>query len=226
MIRILLVGHIQSKKEYIMKTLNRESDIQVLGHAPMIKEAYPSLDHCQVILLYPEMADHGAVEFIHDLTATKPQIKSMVMNLPQSVPTIMRYIEAGAAGYGLAEDSPEKLVQKVRAISAGQSLICPEVTAALMRRLAELANYQRKLSLNSHNVAGLTEREREVLRLIGRDLSNHEIASQLFIQVGTVKRHVHNILRKLEVDSRYDAAAYIPVLKSQENRPASPPAYL
>ena len=93
-----------------------------------------------------------------------------------------------------------------------------------MNRVAELANWT-GTAVNTETLAELTQREREVLILLGKELSNYEISQELVIEVGTVKNHVHNILKKLDVRSRHDATAYLPVLQSQHHNNGVQPAY-
>lgn len=231
MIPILVVGKPDSSRDEEREAIiNGESDMKIIArvNADYLGQGVSSslMTRCQVTLIYSSLPNKGALEFVKRTRTQYPQVNTIIMDLPKSIPVIMPYIEAGAAGYVLQEDSAPDFLQKIRAVSQGQAIICPEVAAALIARLGELAILHRSFALNSHNLVELTSREREVLKLIGRDLSNHEIANRLYIQVGTVKRHVHNILRKLEVDSRYAAAAYLPILKSQENGRAYPPAYL
>lgn len=121
----------------------------------------------------------------------------------------------GASGYVLKDDSVEELLSHIRAVYNGEALNSPEIALALISRVNELS----QMFSGAGSVtepAGLTSREREVLQLIGRNLSNQEIADQLFIQVGTVKNHIHSILDKLNVSSRHDAAAYWAIIADGE----------
>lgn len=120
---------------------------------------------------------------------------------------VLRYIEEGAAGYVVEEDSLGDLVRKIRRVYANEFLVSPHIGGALIARLAELkrrVNSVRTMSAleSFHEPAELTPREWEILRLIEQGMSNQEIANSLVIEMGTVKNHVHNILRKLDVQSR------------------------
>jgi DNA-binding NarL/FixJ family response regulator len=118
-------------------------------------------------------------------------------------------VEAGAAGYVLQEDSVEKLLQKIRAAYNGEALVSPRIAARLMARLAELANMHTTIGVypseTMHRFAELTPLEREVLHLMSQGYSNQGIADRLIIECGTVKNHVHNILKKLEASNRQEA---------------------
>ncbi|MEJ2559624.1 MAG: response regulator transcription factor [Anaerolineae bacterium] len=121
---------------------------------------------------------------------------------------ILRYIEAGAAGYVLREDAVDDLLKNIRAVHSGEALASPEMTAALLAHIAELSELRPPNEYDSQEFADITPRESEVLDLIAEGLSNQEIANRLVIELGTVKNHVHSILQKLDVGSRQDAAMY------------------
>ena len=116
----------------------------------------------------------------------------------------------------MLKDVPvERLLDNVRAAHQDEALISPTIAAALMNQVAELAQISTQYTLDPQVVADLTAREREVLSLIGDGLTNQEIAERLFIEVGTVKNHVHNILKKLDVNSREEAASYLSLLDDE-----------
>jgi DNA-binding NarL/FixJ family response regulator len=137
------------------------------------------------------------------------------MGLHDEVPLILHYLEAGADGYILNKDSTWAFLQKIRAVYNGRPRICPEVTAALMERVMELSNGQ-PITKKDAALTELTGREREVLELVGCGLSNREIAQRLYIEVGTVKNHIHSILRKLNVETRHDATRFLPILYDRQ----------
>ncbi|MCA9873960.1 MAG: response regulator transcription factor, partial [Anaerolineales bacterium] len=120
------------------------------------------------------------------------------------------YIEAGAAGYILQNESVEEMMQKLVAAHEDRAIIAPTVAAALMERLSQLTNRQLPMSYieaRESQFGELTPREQEVLQLITQGCTNQEIANELVVECGTVKNHVHNILKKLEVNNRHEAAS-------------------
>jgi len=144
----------------------------------------------------------------------------LIIGLDDNPDVILRHIEAGAAGYILQDESIIDMVEKLHAASEEKAIISPSVAAAMMDRLAHLANLDTPLAyLEAREVQlnELTSREEEVLGLINEGLSNQEIADRLYIECGTVKNHVHKILKKLDVNNRQEAAY---VLQSN-HRPAS-----
>jgi two-component system nitrate/nitrite response regulator NarL len=135
-----------------------------------------------------------------------------VVQLAQAL-WLHRYVEAGANGYVLKDNSVDELLTRIRVAYREKALVSPKIVAALMSRVTEWAQLFADIEAGISESADLTPREREILELIGQGLTNQEIADSLFIEVGTVKNHVHNILQKLDVSSRQDAAAYLAVVK-------------
>ena len=128
---------------------------------------------------------------------------------------VLRYVEAGATGYVLKDDSFEDLIETVRAARDGKVFVSPQIAAALMERLSNLARLFSDVENSVTDPTDLTSRELEVLELIGRGRTNQQIAEELVIELGTVKNHVHNILDKLNVSSRGEAAAYLAIIKRE-----------
>jgi DNA-binding NarL/FixJ family response regulator len=143
---------------------------------------------------------HAAVRDIESLT---PASRVVALGVADVEADVLACAEAGVAGYVRREGSLEDLVVAVEGVARGEMLCSPELAGSLWRRVAVLSANQQVAS----NVADLTRREREVVRLIDHDLSNKEIARQLGIGVATVKNHVHNLLDKLHVNTRAQAAA-------------------
>jgi len=215
-IQMLVVSETQLICNVIKHVVENQKEMRVIGSTTHASDAlaYVAEERCNLVLIHSQLSKNGALSLIQTLCLSHPWLKTMVFDLPKSRQVILPYLEAGAAGYILREDSVEEMVTKIRAVHEGQPVICPEITAALMNRVAELADYRHGLAVNMHTLVDLTRREREVLELLAQDLSNREIAQELVIEVGTVKNHVHSILKKLDVRSRRDATAYLPVLQS------------
>jgi DNA-binding NarL/FixJ family response regulator len=206
-IRVLLVNEIPLVANVIAATLEDEEDIRVVGTATAAEQALTLAPKCDVALVSTRLPDSGALDLIPALTRTFPEVRVLALGLAESEAEILEYIEAGAFGYVLKDDSVDELLTNVRAAYRGEALVSPEIAAALMTRVSELAQVFAESAAVPESVE-LTPREREVLTLIRKDLSNQEIADQLVIEVGTVKNHVHSILKKLNVSSRQDAATF------------------
>lgn len=225
-IRVLVVSQSPLLCSVVEAVIESEADMQLVGRPATADVALAQMGRCNVILAQRQLLRNGTCCLLDTIVADYPDVKMLVMDLPRSEPEeIIRFIEQGAAGYVLREDSAEELLQKIRAVYKGRPRIDPQIAAALMARIAELANSRPQPLAFKHGLLELTEREREVLRLIARNFTNREIARHLVIEVGTVKNHVHSILKKLDVSSRQQAAAYVPALRWPDNG-YSVPGYL
>ena len=210
MIKILIVDEVRLMCNIVATTLEAEDDIAVTACATSVQEAFENLDGNDIILVSTTLPDDGALEIIRKTASSQMPAKVIALGLPNSVDHIMSYIQCGASGFVLREDPVDALLEEIRAVHAGKALVSPQFAAALMDRVAKLADYCQDADIDvSIEKADLSNRELEVLNLVSQGKSNQEIADRLFIQVGTVKNHVHNILSKLNVSSREEAAAYL-----------------
>lgn len=213
MIRVVLVNAIRILCHVTAAVLQNEPDIEIVGCATTMAEALDLARRCDVMVLSSLVPDDAAFRITHSIVQANLPVKILILGLAESKEEILRYIEAGAAGYVLQDDSVDDLLVKVRATYDGQALISPEIAALLMSRVSELAQVSAETGEPPDTAIELTAREREILQLIGQGLSNQEIAAQLVIEVGTVKNHVHNILEKLNVSSRRDAVRFLDQMK-------------
>jgi DNA-binding NarL/FixJ family response regulator len=215
MIRTLIVDEVRLMCNIVATTLQAEDDIEVTACATSVEEAFENLEGCDIILVSTTLPDDGALRIIQETARANLPAKVIAVGLPNSIDHIMSYTQCGAAGFVLRDDQVDALLDQIRAVHAGQALVSPDFAAALMERVAQLADYCQDAEVDvSYDLTDLTSRELEVLNHIGRGLSNQEIADRLFIQVGTAKNHVHNILKKLDVNSREEAASYLSRLSS------------
>lgn len=217
MIRILVVHQTRLISSIISSVLDEEEDITVLGQATGSDEALGRLqkEPCEIVLVAATLPENGALKITEAVAQMEKPPKVLVIGLPKSKNAILQYVAAGASGYVLQEVSTERLLDHIRAVYDGKAIISPDIAAALMNHISELAQISTQTDIDPSAYSELTPREREVLELIGEEYSNQQIADRLFIEVGTVKNHVHNILKKLDVSSRHEAAAYLPFVKDE-----------
>lgn len=218
MIKILIVHPTNLISSLLSSVLDDEKDIHVVGKASTREEALEQIEltQCNVVLVAATLADNGALELTKTVTEEHPEIKVLVIGLPESQRIILQYVMAGASGYVLQEVPVGHLFDNIRAVYEDKAIVSPAIAASFMKQISELAQISSRTNIDPSAYEELTPREREVLDLIGEGMSNQEIADQLYIEVGTVKNHVHNILRKLDVNSREDAAAHLPFIDQEQ----------
>jgi DNA-binding NarL/FixJ family response regulator len=205
MIRVLIVEEVRAICEIIATVLRAEPDIEVAGCATQLEEAIHGLGDCDVVVVNTGLNNEASIRMIRTLRKLAPRVKIVVMGLARSQHAILQCIEAGVAGYVLKDSPFEELLKNIRAAYNNEALVSPPIAAALMSYVAELVGFHPAGEQELCAPQNLTRREREVLSLVQQGLTNQEIAETLVIELGTVKNHVHNILRKLNVNSRRDA---------------------
>jgi DNA-binding NarL/FixJ family response regulator len=172
-----------------------------------------------VVCLDVQMPGVDGLEAARRITATDDPPAVLVLTTFDTDEYLFDALAAGASGFLLKNASPEKLIEAVRTVAAGDALLSPDVTRRVISRAttasvpvvaaaAEPATDRPQPEPGAAPVPGLTERETEVLRLLGRGLSNAEIARLLFVGDATVKTHVSNVLQKLGVRDRIQAVVW------------------
>jgi DNA-binding NarL/FixJ family response regulator len=185
---------------------NNQSDLQIAASVATKMQALALANQCDVILVSHGWED--ALDLVQAIGKAPGGPGVVVMGLPNIEALILRYLESGAAGCVREQDSLEQLVKAIRLAAAREAALTADMVPMLLRRVTTLAN-RRQLAERETGVKGdrnLTPREREILRLIAEGYGNREIARELTIELGTAKNHVHNILDKLKVKTRQDAA--------------------
>lgn len=218
MIRIFIVHPSRLICSLIVSVLSDEKDVHIVGYATETENALDRIDErfCNMVLVAAILPDEGALRLTEAIAEKSSAIKVMVIGVPESEDVILQYVIAGASGYVLQDVPVEHLLDNVRAVHDEKAIVSPELAFTLMSRVTELARISAQTELNPEAWEQLTPRELEVLQLIGKGKTNQEIADLLFIEVGTVKNHVHNILKKLEVSSREEAASYLPLMEEED----------
>lgn len=186
--------------------LKQESDIHVVGTTTSVDEAIKSASKCDIMLVDADLPNDGALTLSQEIGRKRPNTNILITGMEKTPQTILKYMEAGASGYILKEFTVEKLVEQIRLLPEGKAMADPEVIAGLIERLSELANLCGDQETLQRGLDSLSPREKEVLDLLSEGESNADISEELHIEVGTVKNHVHSILKKLGVSNRQQAA--------------------
>ena len=211
MIRIFIIAQNLLTCDTLATAIKADKTVHVVGQSTTVADALSRLEGCDLVLIEAAVPAQKILQLADEVHKYYPRLKTVLVGIDKPAPMLLDYFEAGISGYILADDTVETFIEKIKAVHQGKPVICPEMTAALMVRLAELSSLKSGLvsGVTKKRLATLTSREREILQLIARNLTNREIGEQLFIEIGTVKNHIHSILRKLNVHSRHDAAAYL-----------------
>jgi DNA-binding NarL/FixJ family response regulator len=219
MINVLLVNEIRLMSNVLSAALEDEPDIQVVDCATSVQEALEKAQRLEVdiVLTSTRLPEQGALRLVESMTTTDPSTDILVLGVTEKKERVLQFVEAGASGYVTKDSSVDDLIDAIRAIHQGKALASPKITAALMEQLSKYAQMFANLETGIVEEAGLTPRELDVLELLGKNYTNQQIAEALVIEVGTVKNHVHNILSKLNVSTRDEAATYLALIKSPKN---------
>jgi two-component system, NarL family, nitrate/nitrite response regulator NarL len=216
--RILVVDNVRFTADLIAATLLREPAVQAVDSALDVEQTRERLSaHSYDELLVNGALPDGAALALTRYTAEHyPQTHVLVYGLENLDTLVLSYCEAGAVGYLSSEDPAAKLVKAVQAAANGEAFTSPHIAKLLMHRLAELTALRSDMAMEPARYEELTARQKEVLHLIAQGLTNEEIADHLTVAIGTVKNHVHNVLDKLNLVSRQDAATYLSLVKAEQ----------
>jgi NarL family two-component system response regulator LiaR len=203
MIHVMVADDHAIVRKGICALLATEPDIEVVGEAQDGQEAISMAQRVQpeVILMDLVMPGLDGLEATRYISARQPDARILVLTSFAGDDKIFPAIRAGALGYLLKDSGPDELVQAIRQVYRGESSLHPSIARRLLREISEPTK-------QGPIPDSLTEREVEVLQLIAKGLSNREISDRLAISEATVRTHVSNILSKLNLCSRTQAALY------------------
>jgi DNA-binding NarL/FixJ family response regulator len=190
--------------------LERQPDLRVVGEAADGEEAVRLAKELKphVVVMDVRMPKMSGVEATRRIKQEVPEVAVLVLTAHDDDEYVFALLQAGANGYLLKTAEMEELVKAIRAVAAGQSALDPVVTGKVVAQFASGRSLPDVLANVKDEYEGLTEREMEILRLVGKGLTNKDIGQQLYISDRTVQAHLSNIFSKLGVNSRTEAVMY------------------
>jgi two-component system response regulator DevR len=202
-IRVFLLDDHEIVRRGIADLLEAEPELSVVGEAGTAAEALRRIPAVRpdVAVLDARLPDGSGIDVCRDIRSAHPEIRCLILTSYDDNDAIFAAVMAGASGYLLKEIRGNSLVDAIRQVADGKSLLDPGVTERLLTRLREGAPKDERL-------ASLTDREREILSLIADGLTNKQIGERLFLAEKTVKNYVSGLLAKLGMQRRTQAAVY------------------
>lgn len=203
-IRVLIADDHEVVRVGLRSLLDAVDDIQVVGEAASGVEAIERAEALQpdVVVMDVRMPEMGGIEACRAIRSANPNIKVIMLTSYSDDEAVFASLMAGAGGYVLKRIGTTQLVEGIRVVAGGGSMLDPKVTGRVLERLREGDEAE------DETVEVLTDQERRILDLIAQGFTNREIAERLFLSEKTVRNYVSNILGKLQVSNRTQAAAY------------------
>lgn len=203
-LKVLIVDDHDIVRKGLLMLISRHADLEVVGEAGTAAEALEKARDLSpdVVVLDIRLPDASGIEVCRDIRDQHPHTRVLMLTSYSDEEAIVGSIMAGASGYLLKEIRSQEIVSAIRRVGQGQSLLDPAVTASVLERIRKGPDGDDKWSQ-------LTDQERRILDLITQGRTNREIASQVNLSDKTVKNYVSNILGKLEVSRRSQAAAFM-----------------
>ncbi|WP_194827884.1 response regulator transcription factor [Nocardia sp. XZ_19_231] len=211
MIKVFLVDDHQIVRRGIKDLIDYEPDLDVIGEAGSVSQALARIPALRpdVVILDVRLPDGNGIELCRELLDQNADLRCLILTSFTDEQAMLDAILAGARGYVVKDIGTLELIEAIREVGAGKSLLDNRAAAALMAKLREEAGAK------TGPLSGLTDQERTLLDLLGEGLTNRQIASRMFLAEKTVKNYVSRLLTKLGVERRTQAA----VLVSKLNTP-------
>ena len=206
-VRLLITDDNRVVRHALAEMLRTEDAVQVVGTAALSDGA--ALEAIEAkrpeIILIPALGSR-TIELTHTITRRFADVRVVILGLKETPEVVTEAIEVGAVGYVPEDASVEEFLETIRLVAKGETRLAPRIAATLVVRLAALASGRRAAERAKNNK--LTPREIEILGLVADGLTNKEIAAQLHVEEQTIKNHIHNILERLNLRRRNQAAQY------------------
>ena len=206
-LRVLLVDDDELMRAGLRAVLSSDQSIRVVGEASSGRGAISAVGAYgpDLVLMDVRMPDLDGIAATREVLAASPEVRVLILTTFEEDEYIFGALHAGASGFLLKRTRPEELLTAIHTVAAGDSLLSPSVTR---RVITHMANQPVRNTRGGERLEELTTREREVLELVARGLSNSEIAGTLVIEESTVKTHVKRILMKLSLRDRIQAVIF------------------
>jgi len=210
-IKVFLLDDHEVVRRGVASLLDTEPDIQIIGEASTAQQALARIPALRpdVAVLDVRLPDGNGVAVCREIRSQMPQVACLMLTSFADDDALFDAVMAGAAGFVLKQIHGTDLVGAVRTVASGQSLLDPRSTARMMARLRDQASRKDPL-------AALSDQERRILELIGEGLTNRQIGERMYLAEKTVKNYVSNLLAKLDMQRRTQAAALAAQLKAEE----------
>ncbi len=202
-LKILIVDDHDIVRKGLAMLVSRQDDLSVVAEAGTVAEAVANAREFipDVVVMDIRLPDGSGIEACRDIRDENSDIKVLMLTSYSDEEAVMGSIMAGASGYLLKEIRSQEIVDAIRRVGAGQSLLDPSVTASVLERV--------RRGKEEDVMTQLTEQEQKILELIAEGQTNREIAGQIHLSDKTVKNYVSSILGKLDVSRRSQAAAFL-----------------
>ena len=214
-LKVMLVDDHEVVRQGLKALLEVESDISVIAEASSGREAVDmaKIYSPNVVVMDVRMPDGSGVEACRDIRDADSDIQVIMLTSYSDDEALFNSIMAGAAGFVLKQIRGRDLVEAIRTVGGGRSLLDPGVTKRVLERLRK-AKFEDK----DPKLARLSPQEERILDMIGEGLTNRQIAERIHLSDKTVKNYVSNILSKLEVARRAEAASYVARVRAESHR--------
>lgn len=212
-VRVFLLDDHEIVRRGLADLIALERDLEVVGEASTKAEALTRIAATRpdVAVLDVRLPDGSGVEVCRDARSDQPELRCLMLTSYSDDEALFDAIMAGASGYVLKEIRGTDLIDAIRQVAAGKSLLDPAATARVLDRLRAGEHPDERLE-------GLSEQERRILELIGEGLTNRQIGETIHLAEKTVKNYVSSILAKLGMERRTQAAAYVARMAAEQER--------
>jgi DNA-binding NarL/FixJ family response regulator len=218
MTRVLIAEDDDLMRAGLVELLSGEPDLEIVGEAATGRQAVERARRLgpDVVLMDVRMPDLDGIQATGELARAAPNARVLILTTFEQDDYVFGALRAGASGFLLKRTRPEELIAALHTVAAGDSLLSPSVTRRVIDRMAQqpLPELTAQAKLDE-----LTPRERQVLELIARGLSNREIATELFVEESTVRTHVKRIQMKLQLRDRVQIVIF--AYETGMNQPAT-----